>query len=62
MANSKQIAGMAGLVEGWAVHLIVGTSSGVNGAMQREDTEPLHLDLNMPADSLFSTALPAAWC
>jgi len=45
--------------EGVAVRVIAGTSNGVAGAMQREDTEPLYIDIDMPADSLFSTALPA---
>jgi len=27
--------------------------------MTREDTEPLYLDIDLPADSLFSTTLPA---
>jgi redox-sensitive bicupin YhaK (pirin superfamily) len=45
--------------EGVAVRVIAGTSNGIAGAMQREDTEPLYLDLDMPPDSLFSTALPA---
>jgi redox-sensitive bicupin YhaK (pirin superfamily) len=26
--------------------------------MTREDTEPLYLDIDLPADSLFSTTLP----
>jgi len=45
--------------EGVAVRVIAGTSNGVAGAMQREDTEPLYLDIDMPADGLFSTVLPA---
>jgi len=46
--------------EGVTVRVIAGASNGVAGAMQREDTEPLYLDIDLPADSLFSTALPAA--
>src|SRR5574340_1197606 len=46
--------------EGVAVRVIAGTSNGIAGAMQREDTEPLYLDIEMPADSMFSTSLPAA--
>jgi hypothetical protein len=45
--------------EGVTVRVIAGTSNGVAGAMTREDTEPLYLDIDMPADSLFSTAFPA---
>jgi len=41
------------------VRVIAGTSNGVAGAMTREDTEPLYLDIELPADSLFSTVLPA---
>ena len=39
------------------VRVIAGTSNGVAGAMQREDTEPMYLDIDLPPDSLFSTAL-----
>ena len=45
--------------EGVRVRVIAGTSNGVAGAMMREDTEPLYLDIELPPDSLFSTALPA---
>jgi len=45
--------------EGVTVRVIAGTSNGVAGAMSREDTEPLYLDIDLPADSLFSTTLPA---
>ena len=46
--------------DGVTVRVIAGMSNGVAGAMTREDTEPLYLDIDLPADSLFSTALPAA--
>ena len=46
--------------DGVKVRVIAGMSNGVAGAMTREDTEPLYLDIDLPADSLFSTALPAA--
>lgn len=46
--------------EGVTVRVIAGGSNGVAGAMTREDTEPLYLDIDMPADSLFSTILPAS--
>jgi redox-sensitive bicupin YhaK (pirin superfamily) len=45
--------------EGVTVRVIAGTSNGIAGAMTREDTEPLYLDIDLPADSLFSTTLPA---
>lgn len=45
--------------KGVTVRVIAGTSNGVAGAMTREDTEPLYLDIDLPADSLFSTTLPA---
>ena len=45
--------------DGVTVRVIAGTSNGVAGAMTREDTEPLYLDIELPADSLFSTILPA---
>ena len=46
--------------EGVTVRVIAGTSNGVAGAMTREDTEPLYLDIDLPADSIFSTTLPAS--
>jgi quercetin 2,3-dioxygenase len=45
--------------EGVAVRVIAGTSNGVAGAMMCEETEPLYLDIELPADSLFSTVFPA---
>ncbi|MFZ2540672.1 MAG: pirin family protein [Gallionella sp.] len=45
--------------DGVKVRVISGTSNGVVGAMMREDTEPLYLDLDLPADSLFSTTIPS---
>ncbi|MBI5007117.1 MAG: pirin family protein [Nitrosomonadales bacterium] len=41
------------------VRVIAGNSNGVAGAMSREVTEPLYLDIHMPAGSTFATALPA---
>jgi redox-sensitive bicupin YhaK (pirin superfamily) len=41
------------------VRVIAGTSNGVAGAVSRETTEPLYLDVHMPAGVSFSTALPA---
>jgi quercetin 2,3-dioxygenase len=45
-------------VEGVTVRVIAGSSNGISGAMTREDTEPLYLDIDLPANSLFSTAIP----
>lgn len=46
--------------EGVKVRVIAGESHGVAGAMQREVTEPLYLDIEMPAGSSFSQAIPAS--
>ena len=40
------------------VRVIAGSSNGVTGAVMREDTEPIYLDVHLPAGSAFSTALP----
>ena len=45
--------------EGITVRIIAGASHGVQGAMQREDTEPLYLDLIFP-DAPTTRASPAA--
>ena len=45
--------------EGVTVRVIAGSSNGITGAMTREDTEPLYLDIALPADSQFSTTIPA---
>jgi hypothetical protein len=44
---------------GVKVRVIAGASHGVQGAMQREVTEPLYLDLEIPAGASFAQALPA---
>ena len=44
--------------EGVKVRAIAGRSHGVDGAMQRETTEPLYLDLEIPAGASFTQALP----
>jgi redox-sensitive bicupin YhaK (pirin superfamily) len=44
--------------EGVTVRVIAGTSNGVEGAVSREVTEPLYLDIHLPAGSTFTTALP----
>ncbi|RFC37542.1 MAG: hypothetical protein DID90_2727553155 [Candidatus Nitrotoga sp. LAW] len=41
------------------VRVIAGTSNGVAGAVTREDTEPMYLDVHLPAGASFSTALPS---
>jgi redox-sensitive bicupin YhaK (pirin superfamily) len=43
---------------GVKVRAIAGRSHGVDGAMQRDVTEPLYLDLEMPAGAEFAQALP----
>jgi redox-sensitive bicupin YhaK (pirin superfamily) len=44
---------------GVTVRVIAGDSNGVAGAVQRELTEPLYLDIHVPAGASFSTAIPA---
>jgi redox-sensitive bicupin YhaK (pirin superfamily) len=44
--------------DGVKVRLIAGHSHGVDGAMQREGTEPLYLDLEIPPGASFTQALP----
>lgn len=45
--------------ENVTVRVIAGMSNSVAGVVTREETEPLYLDIHMPADASFSTALPA---
>jgi quercetin 2,3-dioxygenase len=45
--------------EGAKVRVIAGESQGVAGAMQREVTEPLYLDIELPAGARFSQPIPA---
>lgn len=45
--------------EGVTVRVIAGASNGITGAMSREDTEPLFIDIDLPAGSTFSTMIPA---
>jgi redox-sensitive bicupin YhaK (pirin superfamily) len=45
---------------GVKVRVIAGASQGVAGAMQREATAPLVLDLHLPAGASFAQALPPA--
>jgi redox-sensitive bicupin YhaK (pirin superfamily) len=44
---------------GVAVTVIAGTSHGVKGAVEREATAPLYLDLHLPAGARFAQKLPA---
>lgn len=44
--------------QGVAVRVIAGRSNGVAGAMTREVTEPLYLDIHLPPGSQFSTSVP----
>ena len=44
--------------QGVTVRVIAGSSNGVAGAVTREVTEPLYLDIHVPAGAEFSTALP----
>jgi quercetin 2,3-dioxygenase len=44
--------------EGVKVRVIAGHSHGVEGAMQREVTEPFYLDVEIPAGASFTQALP----
>lgn len=46
--------------DGVTARVIAGTSHGVAGAMQREATLPLYLDLHFTAGSSFEQALPAS--
>ncbi len=46
--------------EGVSVRVIAGASHGVAGAMQREHTEPLYLDLQLPPGAVFEQALAAS--
>ena len=45
--------------EGVRVRVIAGSSNGVAGAVTREVTEPLYLDIHLPAGADFSTAIPS---
>jgi len=47
------------LESGATVQVIAGSSHGVQGAVQRADTEPLYLDLELPAGATFEQPLPA---
>lgn len=46
--------------DGVAVTVIAGSSNGVEGAVQRDNTEPLYLDVHLPAGKSFETEIPAS--
>lgn len=46
--------------EGVTVRVIAGSSNGIAGIVTRETTEPVYLDIHLPAGSEFSTGLPAS--
>lgn len=45
--------------DGVRVRIIAGASHGTTGAVERPDTEPLYLDVHMPANSRFTQPIPA---
>jgi len=45
--------------EGVTVRVVAGSSHGVEGAQQRPVTEPLYLDIHLPAGARFEQPLPA---
>ena len=49
------------LPEGGRVRVLAGVSHGVAGAVQREATAPLYLDVHLPAGSEFSQPVPATY-
>jgi redox-sensitive bicupin YhaK (pirin superfamily) len=46
------------LDSGVTVQVIAGSAHGVEGAVQREGTEPVYLDIELPAGASFEQALP----
>jgi hypothetical protein len=47
------------LDDGSTVQVIAGSSHGVDGAVQRDITQPLYLDIDLPAGATFEQPLPA---
>ncbi|MDD4930136.1 MAG: pirin family protein [Gallionella sp.] len=41
------------------IRVIAGRACGIEGAVMREDTEPMYLDIHLPADATFDAAIPA---
>jgi redox-sensitive bicupin YhaK (pirin superfamily) len=56
--NAEQLPSFS-TEQGARVRVIAGSSHGVDGAVQREVTEPLYLDVDLPAGASFSQHLPA---
>ncbi|MGV7207359.1 pirin family protein [Oxalobacteraceae bacterium A2-2] len=56
--NGDQVPGYT-TADGVAVKVIAGSSNGVDGAVQREVTEPLYLDVVLPQGAAFEQAIPA---
>jgi redox-sensitive bicupin YhaK (pirin superfamily) len=46
--------------EGVTIRIIAGSVAGIDGAVRREATEPLYLDLGLPAGSACEAPIPAA--
>ncbi|WP_133718484.1 pirin family protein [Methylocaldum gracile] len=44
--------------EGVTIRIIAGSFAGIGGAVRREATEPLYLDLEMPAGSAYEAPIP----
>lgn len=44
--------------EGVTIRIIAGSVAGIGGAVRREATEPLYLDLEMPAGSAYEAPIP----
>jgi len=44
--------------QGATVRVIAGVSHGVQGAVQRAATEPIYLDISLPANAVFEQSLP----
>ncbi|GAB3251041.1 pirin family protein [Chitinimonas naiadis] len=47
--------------DGVTVKVIAGQAQGVTGAVERPDTEPLYLDVHLPAGATFEQDLPAGY-
>ena len=56
--NAEQVPAFR-TAEGAQVRVIAGGSHGVAGAVQREVTEPIYLDVELPAGASFSQLIPA---
>lgn len=56
--NAGQVPAFA-TEQGAQVRVIAGGSHGVAGAVQREVTEPIYLDVELPAGASFSQLIPA---